>query len=144
MGGGRLRWYLAGWPAALLLLISITTCGGGQAPAAAGACDLECALQTGQSRVDSVTVTAIVISEPQISGNHERALLKDPAGQVFEMDQNTTLAPPVPVRPGDRLTLHGQFYNDGGGRIGIHCLHARTSRGCPVPGWIEYQGRRYQ
>ena len=89
-----------------------------------------------------VTGPVVLVSEPQESGGHERMRVRDSAGDPLEIDHNTTLAQPVPAHSGDSLTVHGQLYVDPG-QVGIHCTHARTSSGCPQPGWIEYRGHRY-
>jgi hypothetical protein len=40
------------------------------------------------------------------------------------------------------MIVHGQLYIDPG-RVGIHCLHSHTSRGCPLPGWVQFAGNTY-
>jgi hypothetical protein len=91
-----------------------------------------------------VTFDATVVSEPVQSGNHERFEVQDTTGELLEIDHNTDLAPYVPTHKGDQLIIHGQLYIDPGPRIGVHCTHAATSGGCPVPGWIELGGNYYE
>jgi hypothetical protein len=91
-----------------------------------------------------VTFDATVLTEPVESGGHERFEVKDPAGDMLEIDHNTGLAPSVPVHAGGQLIIHGQLYIDPGPRYGVHCTHAATSSGCPDPGWIEYQTNYYE
>jgi hypothetical protein len=67
-----------------------------------------------------------------------------PLGDRLEVDHNVDLAQPVPAHSGDSVTVHGQLYIDAPGRQGVHCTHARTSSGCPVPGWIEFRGTFYE
>ena len=83
-----------------------------------------------------VTFDATAISEPMKFGTHERFEVKVPTGETLEVDHNVSLAPYVPVHPGDRLVIHGKLYIDPGPRIGVHCTHSHTSSGCPIPGWI--------
>ena len=68
----------------------------------------------------------------------------DPAGDLLEVDHNTTLAQSVPAHAGDALVIHGQLYIDPGPRVGVHCTHAQTSSGCPNSGWIEFQNNYYE
>lgn len=91
-----------------------------------------------------VTFDATIVSEPAESGGHERFEVKDPAGDMLEVDHNTSLASPVPAHSGDSLIIHGQLYIDPGPHVGVHCTHAATSSGCPVPGWIEFGGNYYE
>ena len=89
-----------------------------------------------------VTFSGNVIGEPVDSGGHERIQVRDLAGDTLELDYNLSLGRPVPVHGGDSILVHGQLYVDRGG-AGVHCLHARTSRGCPEQGWIQFAGATY-
>jgi hypothetical protein len=101
------------------------------------------ALAAGRSGTE-VTFHATLNSDPVDAGTHEHLPVTDPQGDQLEVDHNTALAPWVPAHRGDALTVHGQLYIDGPGRAGVHCTHAKTSRGCPVPGWLELRGTYYQ
>lgn len=83
-------------------------------------------------------------AEPQRVGTHEHLTVTTAAGDRLEIDHNVDLAPWVPAHGGDTVTVHGQLYIDGPGQDGVHCTHARTSRGCPDPGWIELHGSYYE
>jgi hypothetical protein len=91
-----------------------------------------------------VTFDATVLTEPVESGGHERFEVKDPAGDMLEVDHNTSLAPSAPVHAGDQIVIHGQLYIDPGPRYGVHCTHSATSSGCPYPGWLEFAGNYYE
>ncbi len=91
-----------------------------------------------------VTFDAVILTEPAESGGHERFEVKDPAGDMLEVDHNTSLAAYVPAHVGDSLIIHGQLYIDPGPRAGVHCTHATTSSGCPDSGWIEFAGNYYE
>jgi hypothetical protein len=91
-----------------------------------------------------VTFDATVASDPVDSGGHERFEVKDPSGDMLEVDHNTSLASYVPAHLGDQLIIHGKLYIDPGPRYGVHCTHAHTSSGCPVPGWIELNNNYYE
>jgi len=91
-----------------------------------------------------VTFDAMVVADPVQSGEHERFEVKATTGERLEVDHNTRLAQAVPVHKGDSVVIHGQLYIDPGPRYGVHCTHARTSGGCPYPGWIEYNNTYYE
>lgn len=91
-----------------------------------------------------VTFDATVLTDPTQSGDHERFEVKAATGEMLEVDHNTNLAQPVPVHHGDGVIIHGRLYIDPGPRYGVHCTHARTSSGCPYPGWIEYNSSYYE
>ena len=91
-----------------------------------------------------VTFDATVVSEPVNAGDHERFSVKVPTGETLEIDHNTRLATYAPVRAGNQVIIHGKLYIDPGPRYGVHCTHAHTSGGCPVPGWIEFNSTYYE
>ena len=91
-----------------------------------------------------VTFEGRVEAEPQRAGTHEHLAVTTGAGDRLEIDHNVDLAPWVPAHGGDTVTVHGQLYIDAPGRDGVHCTHARTSRGCPQPGWVELHGSYYE
>jgi hypothetical protein len=77
-------------------------------------------------------------------GTHEHLEVVTPLGDRLEVDHNMELAPWVPAHQGDTVTVTGQLYIDGPGRDGVHCTHARTSSGCPRPGWVQLQATYYE
>ncbi|GAC1654638.1 MAG: hypothetical protein NVS9B1_06110 [Candidatus Dormibacteraceae bacterium] len=91
-----------------------------------------------------VTFDATVESDPTQVGTHEHLLVLTTTGERLEIDHNTSLATAVPAHRGDRIIVHGQLYIDPGPKAGVHCTHAHTSRGCPIPGWIEFAGAYYE
>jgi hypothetical protein len=91
-----------------------------------------------------VTFDATVVSDPVAAGDHERFMVKARTGENLEIDHNTKLATSVPVHAGDKVIVHGKLYIDPGPRYGVHCTHAHTSSGCPVPGWIEFNNTYYE
>ena len=124
----------------LVLLLLVAACGERDQPDDQG---LHQDLVNGSSGAE-VTFDAVIVTEPAESGGHERFEVKDPAGDMLEVDHNTSLAPYVPAHAGDALIIHGQLYIDPGPRAGVHCTHAHTSGGCPDPGWIEFGGNYYE
>jgi hypothetical protein len=91
-----------------------------------------------------VTFDARLLGEPQRFGTHEHLLVLSPSGDRLEIDHNVDLAPWVPAHANDAVTVRGQLYVDAPNRAGVHCTHARTSTGCPQPGWIQLHGSYYE
>jgi hypothetical protein len=89
-----------------------------------------------------VTFVGSATSDPTDAGGHEHILVRDRLGDTLELDYNLSLGRQVPVHRGDSIVVHGQLYVDPG-KVGVHCLHAQTSRGCPEPGWIQAAGVTY-
>jgi hypothetical protein len=131
----------------LLTVGLLSACGGAPSPQGSGtAADnatLTADIAQGKSGAE-VTFDAVVATEPADSGGHERFNVTLPDGHLIEVDHNNSLAPEVPVHSGDHLLIRGQLYIDPGPRIGVHCTHAHTSRGCPIAGFIQFAGTVYQ
>lgn len=125
---------------ALAVLLALAACGEREQPDDQG---LHQDIVNGKSGAE-VTFDATIVTEPAESGGHERFDVKDPAGDLLEVDHNTSLAQAVPAHNGDALIIHGRLYIDPGPRAGVHCTHATTSSGCPDPGWIEFAGNYYE
>ena len=89
-----------------------------------------------------VTFVGTVIAAPVTVGDHEQIEVADGLGDDLELDYHIHLGQWIPVKVGDQLTVHGQLYIDPG-RVGVHCLHAQTSSGCPISGWIQLAGHTY-
>ena len=131
----------------LLALGSLAACGGVASPQASGTgadnATLAADIAQGKSGAE-VTFDAVVATEPHDSGGHERFSVTAPDGSRIEIDHNNSLAPEVPAHSGDHLLIRGQLYIDPGPRIGVHCTHAHTSKGCPIAGFIQFAGTVYQ
>ena len=125
---------------ALLALLLIWACGGHPAADDPG---FHSAVNGGQSGAE-VTFDGVLLGDPIQSGIHEHMLMQATTGEQVEVDHNTSLAGWAPAHRGDRLTVRGQLYIDPGPRLGVHCTHAKTSRGCPAPGWVEVSGHYYE
>jgi formylmethanofuran dehydrogenase subunit D len=91
-----------------------------------------------------VTIAGTLVADPQPVGDHEHLTVLISTGDRVEVDHNVGLSQWVPAHMGDALTVHGQLYIDPGPHAGIHCTHAHTSTGCPVPGWIVFKSAYYQ
>ena len=86
------------------------------------------------------TVTTLLPDGNGSDGPHQRFRLDLGGGVVVEVDHNLTLAPRVPLHPGDTVTLHGEFAPDPGHPV-IHYTHHATGR--HEGGWIERNGQTY-
>jgi uncharacterized protein DUF3465 len=143
------RWWRArslGVRAGLVLALALTVLAGvnlwlRQQPPRPDANAVHADIQAGRSGAE-VTFVGTLVRDPTISGGHQRMLVRDRLGDTLELDYNTDLGPPVPVHRGASVTVHGELYLDPG-QAGVHCLHARTSRGCPEPGWVRAGGTTY-
>lgn len=73
---------------------------------------------------------------------HELWLMKLSNGTTVKIAHDTKLAPRVPLSEGDLLRLHGEYiWNEKGGVI--HWTH-HDPRGTHEPGWIDFNGQRYE
>lgn len=101
--------------------------------------------QTRHEKKVEVTVCAPVkkLLPPDTKGlPHERFLLQLSNGTTCLIAHDVKMAPPVPVNPGDKPIIHGEYiWNKFGGVI--HWTHhSNTPR--HEGGWIELNGQRYQ
>ena len=126
--------------ATLLLVLVLVACGGRETPDDQA---LRQAIAADRSGAE-VTFHATALGNPTRNGDHEQFEVRAGSGDLLEVDHNTSLAPFVPFHKGDALIIHGELYIDPGPRYGVHCTHARTSSGCPNPGWIEYADNYYE
>lgn len=89
------------------------------------------------------TVTSMPRTWHSASGYHEHFRVQSDDGPSVEIADNVSIAPPVPVKPGDRVTIRGEFvqaYN-GGGPL-VHWTHHDPSHRHP-DGFIGLDGRLY-
>jgi hypothetical protein len=123
--------------AAGLVAAGLAACGGASVDNAA----LRSALAAGQTAEVTVQgrVVALLPDGNGSDGPHQRFDLAV-AGVVVEVDHNLTLAPRVPLRVGDAVTVHGEFAPDPGHPV-IHYTHHATGR--HEGGWIEVAGQTY-
>lgn len=92
-----------------------------------------------------VTVEALVfklLSDDTRGIPHQRFLLQLTNGSTILVAHDTQMAPRVPVRVGDMVKIHGEYiWNEKGGVI--HWTHHSNSA-LHEPGWIEFNGQRYE
>ncbi|MBI4534546.1 MAG: DUF3465 domain-containing protein [Candidatus Melainabacteria bacterium] len=83
-----------------------------------------------------------LLSDDTVGIPHQRFLLQLTNGTTVLVAHDTQMAPRVPVRAGDIVTIHGEYiWNEKGGVI--HWTHHSNSTH-HEPGWIEFNGQRYQ
>lgn len=112
----------------------------------AGANDLEIVnAQNNHSRNVMVTITAVVkklLPDDTKGSPHQRFLLELSNGTTVLVAHNTSLAPHVPLREGDFVTISGEYiWNEKGGVL--HYTHHTTNRK-HRGGYIEYNRQTYQ
>jgi hypothetical protein len=72
---------------------------------------------------------------------HEAFRVRSDAGPIEVVD-NVSLAPPVPVRDGDRVEVSGEMVHDPGRIPVVHWTHHDPS-GRRAGGFIRWDGRLY-
>lgn len=83
------------------------------------------------------------LEDDQRPPRHQRFIIRTATGQTLLVSHNVDLAPRVPVRTGDRVTVRGEYeWNSKGGLL--HNTHSRPRGG--GLGWIrlERTGRLYR
>ncbi len=73
---------------------------------------------------------------------HEQFDVRRDGGELFRVIDNVSIAPRVPVRPGDRVTVKGELVHDRGKPPIVHFTH-HDPWGPHEAGFIETGGRRY-
>jgi hypothetical protein len=101
--------------------------------------------QAARARKVEVTVGAYVkkLLPPDTQGlPHQRFLIGLNNDTTVLVAHDTAMAPPVPLRQGDFVVIHGEYiWNEKGGVL--HWTH-HTDTPRHEGGWIDYAGRRYQ
>jgi hypothetical protein len=92
-----------------------------------------------------VTVVAPVVrilDEDNLGQSHQKFLIQLSNGTTVLVAHNTRMAPRVPIKVSDLVTIHGDFvWNQKGGVI--HWTHHSNSAK-HQGGWIQYRGQIYQ
>lgn len=99
------------------------------------------------ARPSEVSFRAQVTSPPRFfygkrtHCTHETFEARTPAGPVQVVD-NVALAPRIPVRPGDRVSIRGEMVHDPGKEPIVHWTHHDPTHR-HADGFIELRGRVY-
>jgi hypothetical protein len=99
------------------------------------------------TRPAEVTFDAQVVSAPRFfyssrtHRTHESFDARTSAGNVEVVD-NVTIAPRVPVQPGDRIEVRGEMVHDPGSEPIVHWTH-HDPGGSHAGGFIRLRGQVY-
>ncbi|HYW54950.1 MAG TPA: DUF3465 domain-containing protein [Dongiaceae bacterium] len=89
----------------------------------------------------TVTSRPIFFTSRHSHHTHERFDVRADDGSAFQVVDNVSLAPRVPVRPGDRVTVQGELIH-AGGRALVHWTH-HDPRGRHAGGFVMLGGHTY-
>jgi hypothetical protein len=73
---------------------------------------------------------------------HEAFTIRTDQGQALEVVDNVGIAPRCPVKPGDHISLKGEYIPNGSHGPMVHWTH-RDPDHKHEDGYIELNGRRY-
>ncbi|HXW77732.1 MAG TPA: DUF3465 domain-containing protein [Candidatus Eremiobacteraceae bacterium] len=102
-----------------------------------------------ENRKADVIVAGTVAGEPTFFFGrsthawHERFPIVTEHGMRVDVIDNVSLAPRVPVQPGDVIAVAGQFVPTRNGPI-IHDTHHSPGPGWHRDGWVEWHGQRFE
>ena len=82
-----------------------------------------------------------LLSNDDEGSRHQRFVITLPDKRTILVAHNIDLAPPVPVRINQPVTLKGRYETNSRGGV-THWTHHDPQGG--AGGWIEYRGKRYQ
>lgn len=82
------------------------------------------------------------LSDDKVGSRHQRFIIKVAGGRTLLVAHNIDLAERVPVRAGDRLSLHGRYETNPEGGV-VHWTH-HDPDDSDAGGWIEFNGTRYR
>lgn len=104
------------------------------------------AARVGEAWVEARGVVLKLLPDDNEGSRHQRFLVQFKGGLMRRpfsvlVAHNIDLAERVPLKPGDRVTIRGEYgWNELGGRL--HWTH-HDPGGWHDGGWIEHRGRRY-
>jgi hypothetical protein len=90
----------------------------------------------------TVTTPPIFFTSRHSHRTHEQFDVRADDGSGFRVVDNVSIAPRVPVHPGDRVTVQGVLIHDGARRPLVHWTHHDPGRRHP-DGFISLNGRVY-
>ena len=111
--------------------------------------DADLVAATAAHRVTDVTVAGTVTQAPRFffgrrsQAWHESFTIVTEHGVRLEVVDNVSLAPRVPVAPGDIVAVAGQFIPSRHGGL-IHDTHHCPGPGWHQGGWIEWHDHRFE
>jgi translation initiation factor IF-1 len=96
--------------------------------------------QTGFMVEFTATVTRLLRTDPA-EGPYQRFIVQLSNGHSIMVHHNIELSKPVPVRPGDTVTIHGEYRWNAQGGV-VQWTHRDPGFGIKH-GWIEFDYVRY-
>jgi len=90
----------------------------------------------------TVTTPPTFFSSRRSHRTHEQFDVRADDGSRFRVIDNVSLAPRVPARPGDRVTVQGELIHPRGQPPIVHWTHHDPGRR-HVDGFVELGGRIY-
>jgi hypothetical protein len=92
--------------------------------------------------IEGIGKVVRILADDREGSPHQRFILLLESDQTLLVSHNIDLAERVPVRPGDRVELRGQYeWNDRGGVV--HWTHD-DPEGRRKGGWIRFEDREYR
>jgi len=105
-----------------------------------GIADLYKAQKSG-NMVSTVGDVTRILTDDTEGSRHQRFVITTNDGVSVLIAHNIDLAPTVPIKVGDQVSIHGQYeWNNKGGVL--HWTHHDPSNSHPE-GWIMHQGKKY-
>lgn len=127
-------------------LLASAGCSGGVAEQADNAriCALYASGASGAEVIGKGTVLSVLGTRAGLSGEHEGFLLKlnEQCDLMLRVETNVDITGPVPLQPGETVTVKGQFEDDPSGGV-IHWTHHDPS-GRHVAGYVVAAGKVYE
>jgi hypothetical protein len=90
----------------------------------------------------TVTTPPIFFSSKHSHRTHEQFDVRSDDGSPFRVIDNVSLAPRVPARPGDRVTVQGELVHARGNPPIVHWTHHDPGHR-HVDGFVALNGRVY-
>ena len=90
----------------------------------------------------TVTTSPSFFTSRHTHRTHEQFDVRADDGTPFRVIDNVTIAPRVPARPGDRVTVEGELVHDRGRPPIVHWTH-HDPRGRHPDGFVALGGRVY-
>ena len=83
-----------------------------------------------------------ILKEDNEGSRHQRFLIKIPEGLTLLVSHNIDLAPRIPLRIDDQISIYGQYeWNNKGGLL--HWTHHDPDKNHPE-GWVMHKGIKYE
>lgn len=124
-------------------LLALAGCGA-ERPDNAHVCALYASGSSDAEVIAQGTVLAVLGTRNGPSGNHEGFFLKlsQQCDLMLRVETNVDITGAVPLRPGEAVTVKGQFEDDASGGV-IHWTHHDPS-GRHVAGYVLADGQYYE